>query len=206
LLIIGLTGGIACGKSAVSEELQKFGAVTLDIDSVTHELLEPAGELYEIYIQHFGKYIVAVDGLLNKKIIGEIIFNHPDEREWINSIAHPVLLNAARDFLEKCAAEGVEVAVIEVPLLFEAGWESLFDEIWAVYVTRNKQMWRLIQRDNLSPQQANARLNAQMSPEEIKNRADVVINNRKNKSHLRKQVRKALHGRLIGGRSFAYEV
>ena len=204
MLIIGLTGGIACGKSAVSDELKKFGAVTLDIDSVTHELLEPEGALFETYVQHFGKYIVAVDGLLNKKIIGEIIFNHPDERAWINSVAHPVLLNAARDFLEKCANDGVEIAVIEVPLLFEAGWEFLFDEIWAVYVGRSRQMWRLMQRDKLSQQQANARLNSQMSPEEIKNRADVVINNKKSLSYLRRQVRAALKGRLIGGRSFNF--
>ncbi len=203
MLIIGLTGGIACGKSAVSDELKKFGAKILDIDSVTHELLEPAGELFETYVQHFGRYIVAVDGLLNKRIIGEIIFNHPDEREWINSVAHPILLNYARDFLEKCAAEGVEIAVIEVPLLFEAGWEHLFDEIWAVYVGRAKQMWRLIQRDNLSPQQALARLNSQMSQEEICARADIVINNKKTISKTRKQVREALRGRLVRGRSFA---
>ena len=203
MLIIGLTGGIACGKSAVSFELRKFGAQTLDIDEVTHELLEPAGELYETYVQHFGKYIVAVDGLLNKKIIGEIIFNHPDEREWINSVAHPILLNAARDFLEECAAEGVELAIVEVPLLFEAGWEFLFDEIWAVYVGRAKQMWRLIQRDNLSQQQAIARLNSQMPPEEICARADVVINNKRNTSYLRRQVRAALRGRLVRGCSFA---
>ena len=144
--------------------------------------------------------------MLNKKIIGEIIFNHPDERAWINSVAHPVLLNAARDFLEKCAAEGVEIAVIEVPLLFEAGWEFLFDEIWAVYVGRAKQMWRLIQRDKLTQQQANARLNSQMSPEEICARADVVINNKKSISKTRRQVRAALHGRLIKGRSFICEV
>ena len=203
MLIIGLTGGIACGKSAVSYELKKFGAKTLDIDTVTHELLEPAGALYETYVQHFGKYIVAVDGLLNKKIIGEIIFNHPDEREWINSVAHPILLNAARDFLEECAAEGVELAIVEVPLLFEAGWEFLFDEIWAVYVGRAKQMWRLIQRDNLSQQQAIARLNSQMPPEEICARADVVINNKRNTSYLRRQVRAALRGRLVRGCSFA---
>ena len=203
MLIIGLTGGIACGKSAVSDELKKLGAVTLDIDSVTHELLEPEGALFETYVQHFGKYIVEVDGLLNTRIIGEIIFNHSDEREWINSVSHPILLNAARDFLEKCAAEGVEIAVIEVPLLFEAGWEFLFDEIWAVYVGRSKQIWRLVQRDKLSYQQANARINAQMSPEEIKERADIVINNKRNTNYLRKQVREALKGRLVRGRSFA---
>ncbi len=203
MLIIGLTGGIACGKSAVSFELKKLGAKILDIDEVTHELLEPAGELFETYVQHFGKYIVAVDGLLNKKIIGEIIFNHPDERAWINSVAHPILLNYARNFLEKCAARGVELAVIEVPLLFEAGWEDLFDEIWAVYVGRARQIWRLTQRDKITQQQAVARLNSQMSQEEVCKRADVVINNKGNISKTRKQIRAALRGRLVRGRSFA---
>ena len=204
MLIIGLTGGIACGKSAVSFILKKLGAQVLDIDEITHELLEPNGLLFNVYVQHFGKYIVSADGTLNKKIIGEIIFNHPDERQWINSVAHPILLNAARDFLEDCAAEGaVDIAVIEVPLLFEAGWEHLFDEIWAVNVGRAQQIWRLIQRDKLTQQQAVARVNAQMPPEEICRRADVVINNKKTTGHTRKQVFKALKGRLIRGRSFA---
>ena len=202
MLIIGLTGGIACGKSAVSFELKKLGAKILDIDTVTHELLEPEGRLFDTYVQHFGKYIVSGDGNLNKKIIGEIIFNHPEERAWINSVAHPILLNAARDFLENCAAEGVEIAVVEVPLLFEAGWEHLFDEIWAVYVGRAQQIWRLVQRDNLSQQQAIARINSQMPQDKLCELADVVINNKKNISRTRKQVRAALNGRLVRGRSF----
>ncbi len=204
MLIIGLTGGIACGKSAVSFELKKLGAKILDIDTVTHELLEPEGRLFDTYVQHFGKYIVSGDGNLNKKIIGEIIFNHPEERAWINSVAHPILLNAARDFLENCAAEGVEIAVVEVPLLFEAGWEHLFDEIWAVYVGRAQQIWRLVQRDNLSQQQAIARINSQMPQDKLCELADVVINNKKNIARTRKQVRAALNGRLVRGRSFVY--
>ena len=202
MLIIGLTGGIACGKSAVSTILRKFGAQILDIDTVTHELLEPSGALFETYVQHFGKYIIDSEGFLNRKIIGEIIFNHPDERQWINSVSHPILLNAARDFLEECAEYSVEIAVVEVPLLFEAGWEHLFDEIWAVYVGRAKQIWRLIQRDNLTQQQAIARVNSQMSQEEMCSRADVVINNKKTIGHTKKQIYKALKGRLIRGRSF----
>lgn len=202
MLIIGLTGGIACGKSAVSNVLRKFGAKTLDIDEITHKLLEPDGELFNIYIQHFGYYILELDGTLNKRVIGEIIFNHPDERQWINSVAHPILLNAARDFLVECANEGREIAVVEVPLLFEAGWEFLFDEIWAVKVGRAQQIWRLIQRDKLTQQQAAARVNAQMSIDEICKRADVVINNKKTAGYTKKQVLKALKGRLVRGRSF----
>ena len=203
MLIIGLTGGIACGKSAVSFILKKLGAKALDIDEITHELLEPNGLLFNVYVEHFGKYIVSADGTLNKKIIGEIIFNHPDERQWINSVAHPILLNAARDFLEDCANKGTEIAVIEAPLLFEAGWEHLFDEIWAVYVGRAQQIWRLTQRDNLSQQQAIARVNSQMPQEELCRRADVVINNKKTTGFTKKQVKAALRGRLVRGRSFA---
>ncbi len=197
MLIIGLTGGIACGKSAVSFVLRKFGAWILDIDEITHKLLLPEGTLFEIYVQHFGRYVIGADGQLNKRIIGEIIFNHADERQWINSVAHPILLNYTRDFLVDCANRGKKLAVVEVPLLFEAGWEFLFDEIWAVHIPRALQIWRLRQRDNLTNQQAIARVNAQMSVEEICARADVVINNnKKNRSNIYKQVTRALNGRL----------
>lgn len=201
MFILGLTGGIACGKSAVSEELQKLGATTLDVDEITFELLLPFGELFGIYVQHFGGYVIGEDGFLNKRLIGEIIFNHPDERAWINSVAHPIILNRVRDYLEKCQADGCDFVVVEVPLLFEVGWEFLFDETWAVAVNPSQQIWRLMQRDKLSQQQAIARINAQMPIAEICRRADVVINNKKNYSRIRRQVRAALKGRYIGGRT-----
>lgn len=199
MFIIGMTGGIASGKSAVAYELIRRGAAALDIDEVTHELLEPGGRLFDVYVQHFGGYIVDENGQLNRKIIGEIIFNHEDERAWINSVAHPILLNAARDFLVECQSFGIELAVLEVPLLFEAGWEFLFDEIWAVRISASQQIWRLMQRDDLSYRQATARIAAQMPIDEICARADVVISNRKNRSNLRRQVNQALGGRFLGG-------
>lgn len=201
MFILGLTGGIACGKSAVSDELQRLGATALDVDEITFELLLPFGELFGVYVQHFGGYIVGEDGFLNKRLIGEIIFNHPDERAWINSVAHPIILNRVRDYLEQCQAEGHEFVVVEVPLLFEVGWKFLFDETWAVAVKPSQQIWRLIQRDKLSYQQAIARIKAQMPIAEICRRADVVISNRKNYSYIRRQIRVALKGRYIGGRS-----
>jgi len=198
LYIIGLTGGISCGKSAVAETLRRrFGAVTLDIDKVTRWLLEPGGILFEIYVRHFGKYVVTPEGTLNRKLIGEIIFNHPDEREWINSVAHPILLNKARDFLVDCSEVGVSLVVLEVPLLFEAGWEHLFDEIWAVYTKKNFQVMRLMARDNLTRQQALTRINAQMSAEEICRRADVKIKNVGNYATIRRQIFQALRNRTF---------
>lgn len=198
MYIIGLTGGISCGKSAVADVLRRyFGATTLDIDTVTRWLLQPGGELFEAYVRHFGNYIVTAEGTLNRKIIGEIIFNHPDEREWINSVAHPVLLQKARNFLVECSEIGAGLVVLEVPLLFEAGWEHLFDEIWAVYTKRQTQIWRLMRRDNLTKQQALARINAQMSTAEICARADVKIRNLGNHAQIRKLVTKAIRGRIF---------
>jgi len=198
LYIIGLTGGISCGKSAVAETLRRYcRATTLDIDSVTRWLLEPGGELFDIYVRHFGSYVVTREGVLNKKLIGEIIFNHADERAWINSVAHPILLNKARDFLVECSEAGVGLAVLEVPLLFEAGWEHLFDEIWAVYTKHAVQIWRLMQRDKLTRQQALSRINAQMSTEEICARADVKIRNVGGYLAIRRKVFAALRGRIF---------
>lgn len=202
MLIIGLTGGIACGKSAVAQELEKLGAKTLDIDKITHKLLAPGGQLFDIYVAHFGEDIIDWEGNLDRAEIAEIIFNNEDERGWINSVAHPILLNCARDFLIDCQNNGVALVVLEVPLLFEVGWEFLFDEIWAIHVSPSTQIWRILQRDKITKTQALARINAQMPVNEICARADFVINNRSSKrSKVQRQIRERLKGRFLGGMS-----
>ena len=196
MYIIGLTGGIACGKSAIAGTLRRYArAMTLDIDKVTRWLLEPGGELFEIYVRHFGNQIINDDGSINRQKIGEIIFNNLDERNWINSVAHPILLNQARNFLVECSQIGAGLVVLEVPLLFEAGWQHLFDEIWAVYIKRQLQIKRLMLRDNSTRQQAKARVDAQMKRDEICSRADVVIRNMGRSFEVRQQVFAALKGR-----------
>jgi len=197
LHIIGLTGAIACGKSSIADELRNFGAKTLDIDKVTKELLEYGGSLYSSYVQHFGKIVVNEDGQLNKKLIADIIFNDENERQWINSVAHPVLLNRARDFLTQCAADGEFLAVLEVPLLFEAGWDSLVDEVWAVYIPRKLQIKRLMARDGMTHQEAVTRINAQMSADEIAARADIVIDNSQLKIKILKQILNLMRKRFV---------
>ncbi|MBR2520024.1 MAG: dephospho-CoA kinase [Selenomonadaceae bacterium] len=194
LYIIGLTGGIACGKSAIAWRLRKMGATTFDVDEMTRWLSLPGGVLFEIYVQHFGKKIVTADGQLDKKIIGEIIFNNPAEREWINSVAHPILLNRTRDFLVECNSAGTRLVVLEVPLLFEAGWEILCDEVWAVRVKRRTQVGRLMARDKLTAEQALARIKSQMPTDEICSRADVVITN---EGKVGKQIKAAMRGRIF---------
>lgn len=195
--IIGLTGAIACGKSSIADELRNFGAKTLDIDKVNKELLQYGGSLYSSYVQHYGKIVVNEDGQLNKKLIADIIFNDESERQWINSVAHPVLLNRARDFLTQCAADGEFLAVLEVPLLFEAGWDSLVDEVWAVYIPLKLQIKRLMARDGMTRQEAVARINAQMSADEIAARADVVIDTGQFKIKILKQILNLMRKRFV---------
>lgn len=189
MIILGLTGSIASGKSSVARTLHKFfHAHTLDIDNVTHQLLEPDALLYNLYLRHFGRSILNHDLTLNRPKIADIIFNNKSERLWINSVAHPILLNRARDFLIDCHAAQVNLAVIECPLLFDAGWQHLFDQIWCIYVPFHLQINRLMARDNLSYQQALKRIRAQMHVKQIKKNAHLTIKNAGSYKFVRAQI------------------
>lgn len=178
MIILGLTGSIASGKSSVAFKLHKFfNAHTLDIDHVTHNLLEPGNILYNLYLHHFGPHILNVDSTLNRRAVADIIFNNKNERLWINSVAHPILLNRARDFLVDCQAAQVPLAVLEVPLLFDAGWQFLFDQIWCVFIPFHIQINRLMRRDNLSYFQALRRIKSQAPVKRLIKNSHVAIRN-----------------------------
>ena len=98
------------------------------------------------------------DGTLNRKAVGEIVFHHPEERKWMDDTAHPILLDGLKKRMERCRASGKEIMVLDVPLLFEAGWDSFCDEVWVVFVPQETQERRLMQRDRLTPEQARARI------------------------------------------------
>lgn len=187
MIILGLTGSIASGKSSVAFTLRKFfNAKTLDIDAVTHQLLEPDGVLYNLYLHHFGSDIINDDSTLNRRAVANIIFNDKAERLWINSVAHPILLQHARDFLIDCQAAHLPFAALEVPLLFDAGWQNLFDQIWCVYVPFHIQLQRLMARDHLSYPQALRRIKSQTPVKRLIKKSHVVIRN--SGSNVRQQI------------------
>lgn len=175
--IIGLTGGIACGKSAISETLEYYGAEVIDVDKLAHELSNPGEKIFQAYLSHFGKSILQEDGTLNRRQIGEIVFNNPAELQWINETTHPILHTALIERIEDFFKQGTRLLVLEIPLLFEAGWDDLADENWVVILKRQIQIKRLMRRDNLNRAQARARIDAQMSQADRIARADVVIDN-----------------------------
>lgn len=172
--IIGLTGGIACGKSTVSRYLAQKGAQIVDADQIAHELSEPNGALYEAYQKHWGKQILLADGTLNRRKVGQLAFANAQEKNWLNHTAHPVIKEAIE---RKISAIKSGVIILDVPLLFEAGWDKITDGNCVVFVTREIQLQRLIARNGYTRQEALNRINAQMPLNEKKRRADWLIDN-----------------------------
>lgn len=192
LYIIAVTGGIACGKSVVSREIAKFGAKIISADQIAHELSRPGEPIFNAYVEHFGREILFNNGWLNRQEIGRIVFKDQNERRWIDETTHPLLLNRARDLLEEYQAEGLPLAVLDVPLLFEAGWDVLADEIWVVWLYPRKQLQRLMYRNRLSYLEAVRRINSQMNVYEKRKRADIVINNNASRPMLLNRVQKLI--------------
>ena len=148
--IIGLTGGIACGKSSVSAILKQKGAAVIDADKISHSLAEPGGMLYEMYVQHFGKDVLQ-DGVLDRGKIADIIYTDPKEKEWIDSKSHPVIACEMAKQLNAAMAESSAPAVIlDVPLLFESGWQKYSDVVRTVSAKMDVQIERIINRDGIS--------------------------------------------------------
>lgn len=186
--IIGLTGGFACGKSSVSAILKQKGAAVIDADKISHSLAEPGGMLYEMYVQHFGKDVLQ-DGVLDRGKIADIIYTDPKEKEWIDSKSHPVIACEMAKQLNAAMAESSAPAVIlDVPLLFESGWQKYSDVVWTVAAKRDVQIERIIKRDGLSREEAEKRIDAQMPLDEKCRLADIVINNDGTEAELRQEV------------------
>lgn len=186
--IIGLTGGIGTGKTTISNYLaQHHQLPVLDADIYAREAVQPG---YPILSEIFERYGVAVklpDGTLNRKALGEIVFNHPDEKQWLEQQIHPYVRDRFQSELDSLIAP---TAVLVIPLLFEAEMTDLVTEIWVVSCSPEQQLQRMMERDRLSLEQAQSRINNQLPLEEKMARADVVFNNSSTLEDLLKQVDK----------------
>ena len=196
--IIGLTGGIACGKSTVSTELRAHGAAIIDADALAHELSQPHRPIYNAYVERFGREIVMADGMLDRVAIARRVFADPAVRAEVDAIAHPLIRMAAEERLRAARDENKRAAVLDVPLLFEAGWDALADETWVVALPREEQLVRLLARDKaMDAGEARARIAAQMPLAEKCARADVVIDNSGTKEEIREYIGKLWKERIL---------
>ena len=174
--VIGLTGGIGSGKSTVAGFLAELGAVVIDTDKVGHEVFKPDTPGWRQVVAAFGQEIIENDGEIDRKKLGEIVFADSEALARLNSIVHPLIRETVKARLEEYRHKGVGVVVLEAPLLVEAGWTSLVDEVWVTVAPESTVLKRLEKKLGLSEQQSLARIRSQLSSEERIKRADAVIN------------------------------
>ena len=189
--IIGITGGIASGKSTVTEFLRQQGYQVIDADQVVHELQEPGGRLYQALLSTFGPAILQEDGRLDRPKLGAMIFGNPELLAQSSQIQNQIIredLAGRRDLL----AETEDIFFMDLPLLFELQYEDWFDQIWLVDVTVETQLSRLMSRNALSQEEAEKRIAAQLSLREKRKRADVLIDNNGSLEETRQQLLDAL--------------
>jgi len=189
--IIGLTGGIGTGKSTVSNYLAERHLPVFDADIYARVAVEPGSTILSQIAARYGGRILLPDGSLNRQHLGEIVFNNPDERSWLEQQIHPYVRQRLQNDLNSISQQNATVVMV-IPLLFEAGMTDLVNEIWVVYCSPTQQLERLIERDRLNLAHAQARINSQMSLQEKCDRADVVLENTSTLPALLKQVDLAL--------------
>lgn len=174
--VIGLTGGIGTGKSTVSRFMAELGAVIIDADKVGHEAFEPDGEIWQKIVDAFGKDVVKADGGISREKLGRIVFADPGARERLNRIMHPAMYRTVAAKIEEYRRQGVAVVVLEAPLLVEAGWGPLVDQVWVTVASETTVLKRLKDRSGLSEADSLARIRSQLSSEARAKHASVVIN------------------------------
>ena len=185
--IIGITGGIASGKSTVTEFLRQKGFQVVDADARVHQLQKPGGRLFQILVEHFGEKILLENGDLNRHLLASLIFSNPEEQEWSRRTQGEIIreeLVALRNQLAQTEA----LFFMDIPLLFEQDYASWFDETWLVYVNRDVQLERLMRRDQISKEAAESRLNSQWPLERKISLASHSLDNNGNQEQLIAQV------------------
>ena len=185
--IIGITGGIASGKSTVTEFLRQKGFQVVDADIVVHQLQKPSGRLYQVLVEHFGEKILLENGELNRPLLASLIFSNPEEQEWSKRTQGEIIreeLAALRNRFAQTEA----LFFMDIPLLFEQNYASWFDETWLVYVNRDVQLERLMKRDQISKEAAESRLNSQWPLERKISLASHSLDNNGNQEQLIAQV------------------
>jgi dephospho-CoA kinase len=189
--LIGLTGSIASGKSLVSRQLLGLGAMVIDADQVARDMVQPGSPGWEMINREFGESFIGSDGGLDRKTMGLLVFNNPQELERLNRITHPLILAEIEKQLQKYRSEHEGIVVLDAPLLFETGLDRSVDEVWVVMVDQQTQVKRLVARDHLTEQDALHRILIQMPLEEKVQRADRVIDNRGTPEETRLQIKEA---------------
>lgn len=189
--VIGLTGGIASGKSTVSELLSVFGFKVVDADKAAREAVKKGSKGLAQVREVFGDEAIDENGEMNRRYMGDLVFNHPEKRLELNAIIHPIVRDIMEEEKQEYLKQGYNV-IMDIPLFFENELENTVDEVWVVYTSESIQMDRLMQRNNLSLEDAKARVYSQISIDKKSRMADHVIDNLGDKLELKQNLERLL--------------
>lgn len=198
MITIGLTGGIASGKSTVSAELRSLGLPVFDADAEARLAVAAGSEGLEQVIAVLGKEYLSEEGTLDRAKVAERIFHDKEALKAVEGIIHKIVWQQAESFLATSSKQGHKAAVLDVPLLIECGWHKNVDSVWLVSVSRQQQVERAMLRSGMTADEVNARIEAQMSLAEKKKYADVVLDNSGSQAETMQAVRSQLK-LLLGG-------
>jgi dephospho-CoA kinase len=187
-VVIGLTGGIASGKSVVSGLLAEHGALLIDADKVGHEAYARGSGCYDRVVSTFGDDVVGPDGEIDRKALGAKVFGDPEQRKRLEGIVWPWMRETMDGRLAKIRAEGTLVVVLEAAVLIEADWVPIVDQVWVVIAPPELARQRVMERNQLTAEQADARIAAQLTNAERVKHAQVVIENAGTLDELRAKV------------------
>lgn len=196
--VIGLTGGIASGKSTVGKQLADLPEIAvLDADLVAHEVMAPTGPAYAEVVAYFGQGILNAEGHIDRPKLGALVFNNPEALKALNERVHPHVRTAMQNWVADQRASGrIQTAFLMIPLLYESNLTHLSEEVWVVYCTPEQQLERLMHRNGLNETEAKARLAAQWPIDKKRELADWVIENTGNAKDLNAQIAQTIQRRL----------
>ena len=198
MLVIGLTGGIGTGKSEVTRLLETLGAKIINADTVGHQAYKPGSGSWCQVVEAFGEGILHPNGEIDRGKLGAIVFSDSKQLARLNKILHPTMAGIVAEELQQLRTEGAPVAVVEAALLFEAGWDSLVDEVWTTDAPVDTIIVRLQERNGMSGEEALKRVDSQMDRSERLSRSNVIVDNSGSVAALESAVNNIWENRVKG--------
>lgn len=187
-MILGLTGGIATGKSLVSDYFKSKGYPVIDADQVSRQVVEAGSLGLSQVADHFGSHILFENDELDRKKLGQLIFSDSEKRKELNAIMHPLIRSEVLKQLNQLKKEGYDLIVLDLPLLFESSYEDQVDQVMVVHINKDLQLKRLMKRNDLSQREALQRIHSQMPLEEKMKKSQVLIDNSGTKKETFQQI------------------
>ena len=188
MLLVGLTGNIASGKSEVARILAELGASVIDADVLSREVVEPGQPAHEAIVRHFGNEVLQPDGTLDRARLRDIVFSDARQREALNQIVHPAVRRRRDELIEEAGARGDDIVIAVIPLLFEVAMQNEFDRIILVDAPEDVRLERLRRRSGLSAEEGRRMMEAQLDPYLKRQGSHFIIENDSTLAQLRKKV------------------